>query len=307
MKRLLLLLLLVGTCLMSHAERRALVVGIGNYPAAGGWTKIHGDKDIPLVEEMLLVNGFKKQNIVTFKNEQATCRAIKQQLEKLITTATKGDVIYIHFSGHGQQITDLNGDEADGKDEAFIPYDAQFSFKKGKYEGENHLVDDQLNSYLHRLRQRVGKEGKIVVVADACHSGDITRADEDELPEGLVVRGTSSIFSIGNIKSVVNRFLRLFSKDVSVSEKAHIEKPSNLPIEWVLISACESGGVNQEYQGKGSLTTALYNNRASLTNWSIDQLRTKIGLFYKKNPTHFHFIQIPQFEYPEGEERKIVF
>lgn len=306
MKRLLLLLLLVGTCLMSHAERRALVVGIGNYPAAGGWIKIHGDEDIPLVEEMLLVNGFKKQNIVALKNEQATCRAIKQQLEKLITTATKGDVIYIHFSGHGQQITDLNGDEADGKDEAFIPYDAQFSFKKGKYEGENHLTDDQLNSYLHRLRQRIGKEGKIVVVADACHSGDITRADEDELQEGLVVRGTSTIFSIDNIKSAVNRFLRLFSKEVSVSERAHIEKPSNAPIEWLLISACESRGINQEYQGKGSLTTALYNNRASLSKWSIDQLRTKIGLFYKKNPTHVHFIQIPQFEYPEGGEGKMV-
>lgn len=306
MKRLLLLLLLVGTCLMSHAERRALVVGIGNYPAAGGWTKIHGDKDIPLVEEMLLINGFKKQNIVALKNEQATCRAIKQQLEKLITTATKGDVIYIHFSGHGQQITDLNGDEADGKDEAFIPYDAQFSFKKGKYEGENHLVDDQLNSYLHRLRQRVGKEGKIVVVADACHSGDITRANEDELPQNLVVRGTSTIFSIDNIKSAVNRFLRLFSKEVSVSEKAHVEKPSNLPIEWVLISACESGGVNQEYQGKGSLTTALYNNRTEFSNLSIKQLSDKLCLFYKKNYTYFRNLQSPHFDYPKGGEGNII-
>ena len=305
MKRLLLLLLLVGTCLMSHAERRALVVGIGNYPAAGGWTKIHGDKDIPLVEEMLLVNGFKKQNIVALKNEQATCRAIKQQLEKLITTATKGDVIYIHFSGHGQQITDLNGDEADGKDEAFIPYDAQFSFKKGKYEGENHLIDDQLNSYLHRLRQRVGKEGKIIVIADACHSGDITRADEDELPQDLVVRGTSTIFSIDNIKSFVQRFKRLFAKDVSVSERAHIEKPSNAPIEWLLISACESRGINQEYQGKGSLTTALYNNRTELSNLSIKQLSDKLRRFYR-NPANFSCIQIPQFQCPENKESEII-
>ena len=166
--------------------RRALVIGIGDYPANSGWLKINGDKDIPMVEEILLANGFTKSDITELTNEQATCAAICREFENLISKSQNGDYVYIHFSGHGQQITDINGDEEDGFDEAWIPYDAQFAYTKGKYEGHNDLVDDELNGYLHRLREKIGKDGKIVVVADACHSGSGSRAETDE---EYVVRG----------------------------------------------------------------------------------------------------------------------
>ena len=39
---------------------------------------------------------------------------------------------------------DDNGDEEDGLDEALIPYDAQFWYAPGEYEGQNHLRDDEL-------------------------------------------------------------------------------------------------------------------------------------------------------------------
>ena len=130
--------LFLSVCVV-NATKRALVIGIGNYPTESGWAKINGDKDIPLVREILLTNGFSAQNIVELANEEATCDGITKQIENLITKAQTGDVIYLHFSGHGQQVTDLNGDEEEGFDEAWIPIDAQFSFAKGKYEGENHI------------------------------------------------------------------------------------------------------------------------------------------------------------------------
>lgn len=256
MKRLIIILLATISLLSVHAEtRRALVIGIGDYPASSGWAKINGDKDIPLVEKMLIENGFSKQHIVSLKNEQATCAAIKLELDKLISKAEQGDYVYIHFSGHGQQISDISGDEDDGFDEAWIPYDAQFSYAKGKYEGQNHLLDDQLNQYLHRIREKVGKAGKIVVIADACHSGSGSRA---EATGEYVVRGTSDAFIL----------------------PANAKKTGSSAIyatEWTFISACKPYQCNYEYKGNGSLTYALYQQRDKFSKLTTKQIRQKVS------------------------------
>jgi len=261
MKRALIIIALGIFVLLSAqaATRRALVIGIGDYPAESGWKTINGDKDIPLVEDILSANGFDKQNIVELKNEQATCAAIKSEFEKLIGKAQTGDYIYIHFSGHGQQITDLNGDESDGLDEAWIPYDAKFAFAKGKYEGENHLVDDLLNQYLHRLREKIGADGKIVVVADACHSGSGSRAEtEDE--QQYVIRGTADAFVI---------------PDAVAKSQTTAALPS-YGIEWTFISACKPYQCNYEYNGNGSLTYALHRQRTNFATCSTEAIRQNI-------------------------------
>lgn len=248
------ILLIAASYNLSHATKRALVIGIGNYPEASGWAKINGDKDLPIVRDMLLANGFQSKDIVELKNESATADAIRKALDALVGKAAKGDVIYIHFSGHGQQITDLHGDEEDGFDEAWIPVDAQFSYAKGMYEGENHIVDDQLNQWLSQLRSKVGATGKITVVADACHSGGGSRGDEDETE--YVVRGTSDAFVIpGNTKP--------FSGEVGT-------------IDWIFISACKSYQCNYEYKGTGSLTYALGQQKANLSSTPAQQVQRSI-------------------------------
>jgi hypothetical protein len=248
------MLLIAASCNLSYATKRALVIGIGNYPKASGWAKINGDKDLPIVRDMLLANGFQSKDIVELKNESATADAIRKALDALVSKAAKGDVIYIHFSGHGQQITDLHGDEEDGFDEAWIPIDAQFSYAKGKYEGENHIIDDQLNQWLSQLRSKVGATGKITVVADACHSGGGSRGDEDETE--YVVRGTSDAFVIpGNTKP--------FSGEVGT-------------IDWIFISACKSYQCNYEYKGTGSLTYALGQQKANLSSTPAQQVQRSI-------------------------------
>ena len=248
------ILLIAASYNLSHATKRALVIGIGNYPEASGWAKINGDKDLPIVRDMLLANGFQSKDIIELKNESATADAIRKALDALVDKAAKGDVIYIHFSGHGQQITDLHGDEEDGFDEAWIPIDAQFSYAKGKYEGENHIIDDQLNQWLSQLRSKVGATGKITVVADACHSGGGSRGDEDETV--YVVRGTSDAFVIpGNTKP--------FSGEVGT-------------IDWIFISACKSYQCNYEYKGTGSLTYALGQQKANLSSTPAQQIQRSI-------------------------------
>lgn len=224
------LLMLVSVC-MSHAQtKHALVIGIGKYPAGSGWQRINGDRDADSVVNMLKGAGFK--NIKCLKNEKATKANIVNGFKSLTTRCHKGDVVYIHFSGHGQQVKDADNDEEDGLDESWIPYDACVS-PCAKDRGEKHLIDDEIGTLLDGIFSKVGAEGNILVVADACHSGSSTRRGDDD---NEIIRGTDSVFQIKKC-----------------SRKTQIDE------NWILISACGDNQSNVEMKqpAMGKLTYAL--------------------------------------------------
>ena len=98
---------------------------------------------------MLAIAGFK--DVQCLKNEKATKSNIMTAFKLLTTRCQKGDIVYIHFSGHGQQVKDVNGDETkDALDESWIPYDACVSLC-AKDRGEKHLVDDEIGILLDRM------------------------------------------------------------------------------------------------------------------------------------------------------------
>lgn len=261
----------VLSCNICLANKYALVIGIGEYPDVSGWNKINGDKDIPIVRDILITNGFTASNIVEIKNEQATAKSIRTAFEEMLAKLESGAIVYIHFSGHGQRVTDLDGDEEDGFDEAWIPIDANFAYAKGKYEGENHILDDQLNKWLLQIRSKIGVKGKITVVADACHSGGGSRDLEDDVE--YVVRGTSDDFIIpGTTKQ--------FSGEVSYTD-------------WIFISACKSYQSNYEYNGMGSLTYALGQQKDKLSSTPVKQVQRLVRSIIANI---IPFTQTPVFE-----------
>lgn len=144
---------------------------------------------------------------------------------------------------------DIHNDEPDDLDECWIPYDA---YRKpcAKDRGEKHLTDDEVNHYLNRIRDKVGETGKILVVIDACHSGDATRGDDEE-----VVRGVEDIFEA--IKSFMGEVSREKEKDRN--EAVNPDARPNRE-RWITISACESDQVNIEMKNPavGKLTYAIY-------------------------------------------------
>lgn len=188
LSRLLVLIVLMGfTANTLYAQNKiALLIGISNYPqykdADASWTKIHGANDVQIISPLLAKQGFK---IITLTDNLATHKGIESGFKKLENSVRPGDIVYIHFSGHG--------DEADGWDEAFIPYDAQHRYKKNVYQGENHLLDDELNSHLNSIRKKVGEKGIVYVVMDACHAGSSYRGEEED--DSVYVRGTDIGFS----------------------------------------------------------------------------------------------------------------
>lgn len=111
-------------------EKRALLVGISKYDTAltgYQWNNINGANDVKLLDPILKAKGFK---VTTLTDEKATHKNIIEGINKLIATSRKGDIIYFHFSGHGQPVEDISGDDVDGWDEAIIPVDARKVYKR---------------------------------------------------------------------------------------------------------------------------------------------------------------------------------
>ncbi len=174
-------------------QKRALVVTIGKYPepAIYGYSQINAGNDAPLVSHALRSQGFLEGDILVLADERATRQGILDAFRNhLLEPAGRGDVIVFHYSGHGHQITDDNGDELDGYDEVLVPYGAPNHEARdlpAGYAGERHLRDDTLNELLTELRARIGRDGHVLVTIDACFSGSATRGTY-ELP----VRGVAT-------------------------------------------------------------------------------------------------------------------
>ena len=180
--------LLVTLCLaclplLQYAQtRRALLIGLSHYETgwtSGVWPDIHGAHDARLLERALRQQQF--TDITLLVNHQATCAHILQQIAALAARTQPGDIIFFHFSGHGQPYEDIDGDEGpdDGWDESLVPYDAARLFLPGEYEGQCHLTDDHLYTLFNTLRRQAGARGEVYAVIDACYSGSSMRGDSD--------------------------------------------------------------------------------------------------------------------------------
>jgi len=163
----------------SDPSKHALIIAIGNYNrSVTGWSPISSENDIPLIKTMLMNQGFDEENIALLQDAEADKEGILKALNTLIETVSEGDYVVVHYSGHGQQISDDNGDEIDGLDEALVTINAPSSYKKkANYKGEDHLRDEELGNIIDLLRTKVGKNGQVVIILDACHSGTGTRGD----------------------------------------------------------------------------------------------------------------------------------
>lgn len=266
MKKCLLLLIIYLLCNAScvAVTQRALIFGLGKQEDPS-WSKINGDKDVELVAQMLNGAGFADIRIV--KNEQATKKDMEMAFLGLIKRCRKGDIVYIHYSGHGQFMSDIDGDEAtrwEGKhaqwDEAWIPYDAYMTYCD-KDKGDKHLCDDEIANYLTQIREAVGNDGNIYVVIDACHSGDATRGNDDE-----IVRGVDIPF--------------ILPRHPNAKEVTSIEE------QWLTISACKPFQLCFEQKNPiaGKLTYALYLLGAKMFGMSNGELQAWLDGYLEAHP-----------------------
>ena len=88
---------------------------------------------------------------------------IERVLIDTVHAAWKGDFanVLVHYSGHGDQVQDHSGDEADGKDETLIPVD---------YATAGIITDDWLFEYVINA---LPPEVRFFGLIDACHNATV--------------------------------------------------------------------------------------------------------------------------------------
>ena len=264
MKQLIYLLLTISSLSIAQTQKRALIIAVGDYPSRTGWSNISSVNDIPLIKDALMLQNFNETNIAVIQNEQATKHGILTSLKKLFNEANEGDIVVIHYSGHGQQIFDDNGDEVDGLDEALVPYDAFAKFTHN-YKGEKHIRDDELEQIINNFRNKLGKDGQLLMIFDSCHSGSATRG-------GKARGGVSSLVPPGWQPG------QKVQTDARQSEFFETVKLAENPASFVLISGASAEELNYEYQGVGSLSYAFSKALTNLgTNFSYRQLFANIA------------------------------
>lgn len=248
MKNFLFLTLALTLSFNAMAEKYAIIIAVGDYPKSTGWSSISSVNDVPLIKNTLISQDFKEENIVVLKNEIATRSGIIHAIEALQKKVKLGDIVVIHYSGHGQQIFDDNDEEIDNLDEAIVPYDALVRYTSN-YKGENHIRDDEMGNIFTNFRNRLGKDGQLLVLLDSCHSGSATR--------GGIARGGEAAFIPPNWETEANRN----TTNSGMVERAIV---SNDAAPFIFISGASADELNYEYEGYGSLSFSFYKAMSEL-------------------------------------------
>jgi hypothetical protein len=159
------LLLLVVATSGARAEVRALVVGVDRY---------HELPDLEgAVADALDMSAALRGagvSVTLLLEEEVTRERFFAAWAETVAGSGPDDVILLAFAGHGIQIPDRDGDEPDGLDEAFVLP----AFRVGVRDDVNLIIDDEIDRLVREAAPRL-----VIVVADTCHSGTLTRAVDD--------------------------------------------------------------------------------------------------------------------------------
>ncbi|KAH8661570.1 caspase domain-containing protein [Tricladium varicosporioides] len=147
-------------------RRKALLIGINYFGQQG---ELRGCiNDVHNVSRYLTeAFGYKREDMVTLTDDQQipqgkpTKDNIIRAMHWLVKGCQPNDSLFFHYSGHGGQTKDTDGDEEDGSDEVIYPVD----FKQA-----GHIVDDDLHKI---LVTPLPAGARLTAIFDSCHSGSV--------------------------------------------------------------------------------------------------------------------------------------
>ncbi len=130
-------------------------VNPGHY---GGWSGELAACEFD-AKDMAALAGGRGMKASVLLTKDGTRAKVLAALRAASKSLVKGDFFFLSFSGHGGQVPDVSGEEADKLDETWCLYDGQ-------------LIDDELYMELGKFVTGV----RILVLSDSCHSGTVVRA-----------------------------------------------------------------------------------------------------------------------------------
>lgn len=150
-----------------RAQRRALLVGINDYPDPS--MQLNGCvNDVYLMSAVLQECGFNPDDIRVLTDRRATRSALLDRLEWLSDSARPGDERVFFYSGHGAQMPayGISG-EPDHQCETLVPVDFDWS-------REHAFTDHEFRAYYSHLPY----DTEFLAILDCCHAGGMARGGQ---------------------------------------------------------------------------------------------------------------------------------
>ncbi|KAK5075285.1 Ca(2+)-dependent cysteine protease [Lithohypha guttulata] len=244
-------------------KRKALLIGINYFGQRG---QLRGCiNDVKNMSTYLNQNfGYAREDMVILTDDQQNemsqpkKRNILRAMHWLVKDAQPNDSLFFHYSGHGGQTPDLDGDEEDGYDEVIYPVD---------FRTEGHIVDDEM----HRIMVKPLKPGvRLTAIFDSCHSGSALDLPYLYSTQGVLKepnlakeagQGLLSIVSSyarGDLGGMASTAMGLFKKATTGSaqyERAKQTKTS--PADVIMWSGSKDEQTSQDAVISGEATGAM--------------------------------------------------
>lgn len=264
--------------------KRAVLIGINRYRMPGA--DLRGCvADVHNLRTLLAARfDFAPANIVSLIDATATKRAIEAALRKLVAGGRRGDVLLAHFSGHGSNVPDDDGDEADGRDEVLCPVDLDW---------RNPLRDDWLRTCFDRLRAGVN----LTVITDCCHSGTITRAlaPPDAPVIGRFLPSPQDLIAVESGRRLRGSVRSGLHASAPAARRRRDVVLADLP--EVLITGCRADQTSADAAIDGAFHGALtYNLVAALKGTPLTPSHRELHALTSARLARAGFDQVPQLE-----------
>ena len=215
-------------------RRKALLIGINYFGQRG---QLRGCiNDVKNMSAYLNGNfGYAREDMVLLTDDQQnpmsqpTKQNIYRAMHWLVKDARPHDSLFFHYSGHGGQTKDLDGDEEDGYDEVIYPVDFRVA---------GHIVDDEMHDIMVKSLQ---PGVRLTAIFDSCHSGSALDLPYIYSTQGMLkepnlakeagqgLLGLVSSYARGDFGSMLNTATSFFKKATTgdeVFERNKITKTS---------------------------------------------------------------------------------
>ncbi|KAG4083746.1 hypothetical protein H8356DRAFT_1747752 [Neocallimastix lanati (nom. inval.)] len=250
-----------------RGNKKALLIGI-NY--IGQQYQLSGCiNDVKCIRQLITEKfGFvdRPDKMVVLTDDQKdplkipTRKNMLNAMRWLVQGCKPGDSLFFHFSGHGSQKKDEDGDEVDGYDETILPVD---------YKKSGQIVDDEMNAIMVRpLPEGV----RLTAIFDSCHSGTAldlpyVYADDGSLvvqkgPSGMkILNETINNLATGNVLGLIGNLMDFTESDKikknSANAKKKTEQTKSTFADVIMFSGCKDSQTSADTKINNTSTGAM--------------------------------------------------
>jgi hypothetical protein len=279
-------------------KRKALLVGINYFGQRG---QLRGCiNDVKNMSTYLNQNfGYAREDMVILTDDQQNPMSqptkvnILRAMHWLVKDARPNDSLFFHYSGHGGQTPDLDGDEEDGYDEVIYPVD---------FRTAGHIVDDEM----HRILVKTLPPGvRLTAIFDSCHSGSALDLPYIYSTQGVLKepnlakeagQGLLSIVSSyarGDLSGMASTAMGLFKKATTGNSTYERNKQTKTsPADVIMWSGSKDEQTSQDAQINGEATgamswafvTALKKNPHQSYVQLLNSIRDELSTKYTQKP-----------------------